>query len=128
MVLVLGLVSAGYTVLAWRLGRARGSRGLVQAWLGSTLVVTALAVASATHHLAVIRPLQSRDVLNFAALYLLVFIMGLGAVTWFVQRRLRLGPVEPLGVGAVLGAVLSFYAGLLVLAVPLLLWDALRLF
>lgn len=126
--LLSGGVAATYTIVAWRLGRRRGRKGLVAGWLGAAGLVTALAVSSALRNLTSIRPVDSRDVLLFGVLYLLVFTVGLGAVTRFVGKRLALTSATSPGLGIVVGGVLSFFAALLLLALPVLIWDASRLF
>ena len=126
--LLTGGVAAAYTIFAWRLGRRRGRQRLVYGWLGAAGLVTALAVASALRNLTSVRPVDSKDVLMFAGLYLLVFAVGLGAATWFVGRRLARPSATSLSLGIVVGGVLSFFAALLLLALPVLSWDASRLF
>jgi hypothetical protein len=128
MTLAFAAVGALYTVLAWRLGRTGSRRALVLGWLASASVVAVLASLSALRNLSFHRTVSANDVLSFIALYLLVFGVALGAATWFVNRRLKRAPDAPLGPGLVIGGVLSFFGGLIVLAMPVLVWDASRLF
>ena len=128
MTLVFAAVGALYTVLAWRVGRTGSRRALFLGWLVSACVLAGLATLFALRNLSLHRAVAATDALSFIALYLLVFGVALGAATWFVSRRLKRAPDAPLGPRFVLGGVLSFFGGLLLLALPVLVWDVSRLF
>jgi len=122
----LAVMAAGFTAGVWWVRRHRGPRGAVVAWLAATVATCVIFTAIALFRVSQVRPPTSRDMFESAVLYLVMEAVGFGAITWRVNRRLRIEPDSPLNASALLSGCFTYFAAGFVLLLPVLLRDCVR--